>query len=87
MQSPKDGVKIRPEKEGFMATTTAKALTNSDRCDRCRAQAYVRFEFEHGLELLFCNHHATEHGVKIRKIAISVQDESHRLIAAPDQIV
>ena len=70
-----------------MATTTAKTLTNSDRCDRCGAQAYVRFEFEDGLELLFCNHHATEHGEKIRKVAIGVQDESHRLIAAPDQIV
>lgn len=63
-----------------MATTTATALTNQDRCDRCGAQAYVRFEFENGLELLFCNHHATEHGEKIRSIAVGVQDESHRLI-------
>jgi hypothetical protein len=67
-------------KEGSMATTTAKTLTNLDRCDRCGAQAYVRFEFDQGMELMFCNHHATEHGDKIRAIARGVQDESHRLI-------
>jgi hypothetical protein len=63
-----------------MATTTANALTNLDRCDRCGAQAYVRFEFENGMELQFCNHHATEHGEKIREVAVGVQDESHRLM-------
>jgi hypothetical protein len=67
-------------KEGSMATTTAKTLSNLDRCDRCGAQAYVRFEFDQGMELLFCNHHATEHGEKIRQVAVAVQDESHRLI-------
>ena len=55
-----------------MATTTAKTLTNLDRCDRCGAQAYVRFEFDQGIELMFCNHHATEHGDKIRAIARGV---------------
>ncbi len=63
-----------------MATTTAKAFTNLDRCDRCGAQAYVRFEFENGMELQFCNHHATEHGEKIREVALGVQDESHKLM-------
>lgn len=31
-------------------------LTALDRCDRCGAQAYVRYNI-HGLELLFCAHH------------------------------
>lgn len=35
-------------------------LTALDRCDRCGAQAFVRYEFKAG-ELLFCAHHATEH--------------------------
>jgi hypothetical protein len=32
------------------------------------------------MELQFCNHHATEHGEKIREVAVGVQDESHRLM-------
>ena len=59
------------------------ALTASDRCDRCGAQAYLRVELQSGGELLFCAHHAREHGDKIRSIAASVQDETHKLQATP----
>ena len=59
------------------------ALTASDRCDRCGAQAYLRVELQTGGELLFCAHHAREHGDKIRAIAAKVQDETHKLTTTP----
>ncbi len=69
-----------------MTTATAPhpaALTASDRCDRCGAQAYLRVELQSGGELLFCAHHAREHGDKIRAIAANVQDETHKLQSTP----
>jgi hypothetical protein len=59
------------------------ALTASDRCDRCGAQAYLRVELNGGAELLFCAHHAREHGEKLRAIAINVHDETGRLLDSP----
>lgn len=56
-------------------------LTASDRCDRCGAQAYMRVELAAG-ELLFCAHHAREHGDKLKTVAVSVQDETSRLVEA-----
>ncbi|MFC6153211.1 DUF7455 domain-containing protein [Nocardioides yefusunii] len=61
-----------------VAPTTA-ALTAEDRCDRCGAQAYLRVELQSGGELLFCAHHAREHGDKLREIAVSFHDETHKL--------
>ena len=59
-----------------------------DRCDRCGAQAYLRVELAGGGELLFCAHHAREHGDKLREIAVTVHDETDKLAdtpaAAPD---
>ena len=55
------------------------ALTAGDRCDRCGAQAYLRVELQTGGELLFCAHHAREHGEKLREIAAAVHDETHKL--------
>ncbi|WP_203335616.1 DUF7455 domain-containing protein [Nocardioides limicola] len=57
----------------------ATALTAADRCDRCGAQAYLRVELATGGELLFCAHHAREHGEALRQIAVTVQDETHKL--------
>jgi hypothetical protein len=59
------------------------ALTAGDRCDRCGAQAYLRVELQTGGELLFCAHHAREHGDKLRAIAANVHDETHKLEATP----
>jgi len=53
-------------------------LTAIDRCDRCGAQAYMRVTLATG-ELLFCAHHAREHGDKLRKIAKHVHDETAKL--------
>jgi hypothetical protein len=50
-----------------------------DRCDRCGAQAYLRVELQSGGELLFCAHHAREHGEKLRQVAATVHDETHKL--------
>ena len=65
-----------------MTTATAPTqavLTAGDRCDRCGAQAYLRVELQTGGELLFCAHHAREHGEKLREIAAAVHDETHKL--------
>ena len=61
----------------------ASALSAADRCDRCGAQAYLRVELQSGGELLFCAHHAREHGDKLREIAANVVDETHKLSNTP----
>ena len=61
------------------AVAPTPALTAEDRCDRCGAQAYLRVELQSGGELLFCAHHAREHGDKLREIAVNVHDETHKL--------
>ena len=70
-----------------VAPSTA-ALSAADRCDRCGAQAYLRVELQSGGELLFCAHHAREHGDKLKEIAVNVVDETHKLskpsAGAPD---
>ena len=67
--------------------TTAVAprtpLTALDRCDRCGAQAYLRVELAGGGDLLFCAHHAREHGDKLREVAVAVQDETGKLGDSP----
>jgi len=66
--------------------TTAVApspLTTSDRCDRCGAQAYLRVHLASGSELLFCAHHAREHGDKLKKVAVNVHDETSKLLGTP----
>jgi hypothetical protein len=71
------------EREADVTTAVAPApLTAEDRCDRCGAQAYLRVELASG-ELLFCAHHAREHGDALKAIAISFQDETHKLSDKP----
>ena len=65
-----------------VAPSTA-ALSAVDRCDRCGAQAYLRVELQSGGELLFCAHHAREHGDKLKEIAANVVDETHKLSSTP----
>ncbi len=68
-----------------MTTTIAPsaALTAADRCDRCGAQAYLRVQLAGGGELMFCAHHAREHGERLREVAITIHDETQRLDKAP----
>lgn len=75
------------ERKGVDVTTavapSSAALSAADRCDRCGAQAYLRVELQSGGELLFCAHHAREHGDKLREVAANVQDETHKLTETP----
>lgn len=64
-------------------TLTAPALSATDRCDRCNAQAYVRVILPGGSDLLFCGHHWNRHEPVLRPQAIEVVDETHRLNEAP----
>jgi hypothetical protein len=67
------------EDQAAATTTTQVAqLTGLDRCDSCGAQAYVRATMG-GSELLFCAHHARKHEEKLKPLADSWHDESHRL--------
>jgi hypothetical protein len=70
---------------GVDVTTTiaASPLTVADRCDRCGAQAYVRATMESGFDLLLCAHHFHENESRLREIAVSIQDESERLVQVP----
>ena len=70
---------MRDEAEVTTAVATSAPLTAEDRCDRCGAQAYLRVELQSGGELLFCAHHAREHGEALKAVAANVIDESHRL--------
>ena len=64
------------------AVAEPAALTRSDRCDRCGAQAYVRVVLEStGGELLFCAHHARAVEDALRPQAALWQDETDRLTA------
>ncbi|MEQ6901756.1 hypothetical protein [Nocardioides sp. YIM 152588] len=65
------------------AVAPSAPLTAEDRCDRCGAQAYLRVELNSGGELLFCAHHAREHGTALKEIAHRVHDETHKLTGTP----
>ena len=65
------------------AVAPSTSLSAVDRCDRCGAQAYLRVELSGGGELLFCAHHAREHGDKLRQVAVHVHDETEKLSTTP----
>lgn len=44
-----------------------------NRCDRCPAAAKVYVTLLTG-ELFFCGHHAKEHSLKIKEVAITIKD-------------
>jgi hypothetical protein len=71
----------RQRNEAVVTTAVAPSspLTAADRCDRCGAQAYLRVELQSGGELLFCAHHAREHGDKLKEIAVTLVDETDKL--------
>jgi hypothetical protein len=61
------------------AMAPTSSLNATDLCDRCGAQAYVRFVLPGSGQLLFCAHHARQHGEALAKIAVEIQDETERL--------
>jgi hypothetical protein len=78
-QDTKEGK--RPQMTTAVAPSTP--LSAVDRCDRCGAQAYLRVELAGGGDLLFCAHHAREHGDRLREIAVAVHDETDKLAMTP----
>lgn len=64
-------------------TLSTPALSATDRCDRCQAQAYVRVVLPGGSDLLFCGHHWSRHEDVLRPQAEHILDETHRLAEAP----
>ncbi len=65
------------------AVAPSAPLTAEDRCDRCGAQAYLRVAVQAGGELLFCAHHAREHEAKLKEVAVTLVDETHKLTRSP----
>lgn len=53
-------------------------LTALDRCDKCSAQAWVVAKGPAGV-LNFCGHHYEANQEALKKWAISIVDERHRL--------
>lgn len=62
-------------------TLTPPVLNATDRCDRCRAQAYVLVELEGGSTLLFCGHHWGTHEAALTPQSQRVVNELHKLTA------
>lgn len=60
--------------------TLEEPMTALDRCDRCGAQAYMRVTLTVGGQLLFCGHHALEHGPKLKDAGHHIHDETQKLI-------
>lgn len=54
-------------------------LTPLDRCDACRAQAYVRVRLADGGELLFCGHHGHELRPLLLQLGARLRDDTHLL--------
>jgi len=77
------GDPTRNEADVTTAVATSTPLTAADRCDRCGAQAYLRVELLSGGELLFCAHHAREHGEALKEVAATMVDETDKLAATP----
>ncbi|MCW2673132.1 MAG: hypothetical protein QOD70_49 [Frankiales bacterium] len=63
---------------GTVTPTAPATLTNSDRCDRCGAQARVRVVLDAG-DLLFCAHHAKAYEPNLRDAARQWVDETANL--------
>lgn len=63
------------EQQPEVAERALPDLTAQDRCDRCRAQAYVRIVLFSGLDLLFCAHHFAKHEGVLDHYTLRVKDQ------------
>ena len=70
---------ILPETSQAPASETRWEPSGADRCDACGAQAYIRVVMASG-ELFFCAHHGRASAERLARVAVSVQDESARLL-------
>jgi hypothetical protein len=55
--------------------TEPRLLSETDRCDRCGARAYVVAVFDAG-HLAFCAHHGRQYSHALAATAVLVHDES-----------
>lgn len=55
-------------------------LTGFDRCDSCKAQAYIRVELFSGLDLVFCGHHYAQHREALDEASLKVENHMQELI-------
>ena len=60
-------------------TSECSALTKTDRCDRCGAQAWGRALLNNGKELLFCGHHLRVNMEAIAPVSRRVEDYTEAL--------
>ncbi len=51
-----------------------EGMAATERCDRCGGQAYVEAALRSGGTLLFCAHHANEHGGKLMTLDATITD-------------
>jgi hypothetical protein len=70
------------------AETPSIPLTLQDRCDACRAQAFVRTsilspEIDKMVDLLFCGHHFAKYETILRAKSLSVHDERDKINEKP----
>lgn len=65
------------------ASRPPATLTHADRCDSCRARAYVSVMIPHGAEgllpLFFCAHHFQRWEPALREASVFVVDERYQL--------
>jgi len=86
MRARESWTKRRAQRPGCenAAAGGALALTGPmnavDRCDRCGAQAFVRILLRSHQDLLFRAHHYRQHAPALAKVAVSIQDETPRLL-------
>lgn len=67
-----------------MIEETVEVINASDRCDRCKSQAFFWVNGVAG-DLLFCRHHFLKYEDAIRSYAFEIIDESHKLNERPSQ--
>ena len=61
--------------DAFLATRELKV---EDRCDRCRAQAWI-VATKGSQELYFCNHHGNKHQLVLIADGWAIQDDSYKM--------
>jgi hypothetical protein len=54
-------------------------LVSTDRCDRCGAQAYVRYTKDN-FELYFCGHHTTKLGDDLDSAGWAISSDTRDLL-------
>jgi hypothetical protein len=65
------------------AVSQTRELQQMDRCDSCRAQAFMRATKGGRADLLFCGHHGRRHQASLIAQGFIVDDQTHRINEKP----